>query len=246
MRLARLGAAGPGGAGRGVARQGAAGEARRGAAWRGMAWRGLAWHGAARLGLAGLGEAGMAGQGTARHGEARQARFQSLTIWSNAMQVKWKNGSQFRAEAGVAHKTIEEIRNRNGGAVAADDVVHAAKAKRSPLHDDFEWDDSKAAHEHRLETARRMLRSFVIVRTELKTDRPQRAYEVVREPQDGKHRIKHVYKTVDDIMKDTDLRAELLGRALGELISIRNRYRDLQELAVVLRAIDEVVGQFSA
>jgi hypothetical protein len=37
------------------------------------------------------------------------------------------------------------------------------------------------------------------------------------------------------------LRAELLGRALGELVSIRNRYRDLQELAVVMRAIDEVV-----
>ena len=162
------------------------------------------------------------------------------------MQVKWKNGSQFRAEAGVAHKTIEEIRNRNGGAVAADDVVHAAKAKRSPLHEDFEWDDSKAANEHRLETARRMLRSFVIVRTELKTDRPQRAYEIVREPQEGQKRIRHVYRTVDDIMGDENLRAELLGRALGELISIRNRYRDLQELAVVLRAIDDVVGQFSA
>jgi len=162
------------------------------------------------------------------------------------MEIRWKQGSQFRTPADVAHGVVEAIRKKNGGAASAEDIVQAAKAARNPLHGDFEWDDKAAAHEHRLSRARVMMSSFVVVRGDLKTDRPQRVYEVVREPQDGKHRIKHVYKTVDDIMKDTDLRAELLGRALGELISIRNRYRDLQELAVVLRAIDDVVGQFSA
>lgn len=162
------------------------------------------------------------------------------------MEIRWKQGTQFKVDAGVAHEVVEGIRKKNKGSASAEDIVQAAKAVRNPLHGEFEWNDEAAAHEHRLQQARVMMRAFVIVRSDLKTDRPQRVYEVVREPQEGKHRIKHVYRTIDDIMQDTDLRAELLGRALNELISIRNRYRDLQELAVVLRAIDEVVGQFSA
>lgn len=157
------------------------------------------------------------------------------------MTIRWKQGSQFKCAADLAHEQIEVIRKKNGGSVSAESVVTVAKAKRNPLHEDFEWDDAIAANEHRMQRARVMLASFVIVREELRTDRPQRVYEVVREPMVGKQRIRHVYKTIEDIMKDTDLRAELLGRALGELVSIRNRYRDLQELAVVMRAIDEVV-----
>jgi arylsulfatase A-like enzyme len=161
------------------------------------------------------------------------------------VEIRWKQGSQFKSTADVAHDAIELIRKKHGGSASAEQIVLAAKAARNPLHVEFEWDDETAAHEHRLHRARVLMHSFVVVRSDLITDRPQRVYEVVREPQEGKHRIRHVYKTIEDIMKDTDLRAELLGRALGELISIRNRYRDLQELAIVLRAIDEVVEQLT-
>lgn len=158
------------------------------------------------------------------------------------MEIRWKTGSNFGVEAKVAHKEIETLRAKNDGSISADQVVSAAAKKRNPIHLCFEWDDQKAAHEHRLQTAREMLRSFVFVREDIQTDRPQRVYEVVRQPQQGAGRVRHVYKTTDDILKDEDLRAELLGRALKELISIRNRYRDLNELAVVLRAIDEVIA----
>lgn len=160
------------------------------------------------------------------------------------MQIQWKSGTQHKVKAEVAHAAIELIRKRNGGAATATEVVEAAKAKRNPLHQEFEWDDSVAANEHRLNQARELLRHLVVVRDDVTTDRPQRVYQVVRQPQEDAtagERIKHVYRTTEDVMADADLRAELLGRALRELISIRTRYRDLQELAVVLRAIDEVV-----
>lgn len=159
------------------------------------------------------------------------------------MAIQWKSGTQFKVDPEIAYNEIEVVRKAKGGSASAEDVVARAKSKRNPLHAEFEWDDKVAGHEYRLYLARNMMRAFVIVRDDLKTDRPQRVYEVVREKQEEKGRVKHVYKTVDDIMKDTDLRAELLGRALSELISIRNRYRDLQELAIVLRAIDTLVEQ---
>lgn len=159
------------------------------------------------------------------------------------MAIQWKNGSQWKCKAEVAHREIENIRKANDGHVTPDAVVKKAAAKRNPLHGDFEWDDATAAHEHRKDTARCMLRSFVVVRGELKTERPQRVYEVTKDkgnPQTNQ-RPKSTYTSMEDIMKDPDTRAELLGRALRELIAIRNRYRDLQELSVVMRAIDETV-----
>lgn len=162
------------------------------------------------------------------------------------MQIAWKQGSHHTVDPQVAYEVIEKVREKNKGEVTAEALVAAAKAKRNPLHPEFTWDDSEAANEHRLEQARRVLRSLVVIRDDLSTDRPQRQYEVIRKPQeaseDGKReRDKYAYRTMEDIMADPDHRAELLGRALRELISIRTRFRDLQELAVVLRAIDEVI-----
>lgn len=162
------------------------------------------------------------------------------------MEIRWKQGSHHQIAPAVAHEAIEAIRHKNGGEASAEAVVKAAAAKRNPLHPEFTWDDSEAANEYRLTQARYMLRNLVVIREELATDRPQRVYEVVRKPQEGQTRVKHVYRTTEDIMADADMRAELLGRALRELVSIRNRFRDLQELAVVLRAIDEVVATVEA
>jgi hypothetical protein len=165
------------------------------------------------------------------------------------MEVRWKPGTHHKVDSDKAHAAIEVVRRKCGGSASAAEVVEAAKAKRNPLHPEFEWDDSIAATEHRLNQARELMRHLVVVRDDVTTDRPQRVYQVVRQPQEDStsgERIKHVYRTTEDVMADPDMRAEVLGRALRELISIRTRYRDLQELAVVLRAIDEVVESGSA
>lgn len=164
------------------------------------------------------------------------------------MKVRWKSGAQHKTDPAKAYDAIEVIRKRNKGAATAEAIVAAAASKRNPLHPEFTWDDSEAAHQHRLDQARRLLGHLVVVRSEIATDRPQRVYEVTRLPQvEGQGpRARHAYRSLDDIMADANLRAELLGRALRELISIRNRFRDLQELAVVLRAIDQVVAKVEA
>jgi hypothetical protein len=48
------------------------------------------------------------------------------------------------------------------GVLRAEDVVQAARDPASPLHDRFEWDDEKAAEQHRLAQARTLIRTVTI------------------------------------------------------------------------------------
>lgn len=49
------------------------------------------------------------------------------------------------------------------GIVTPDGVVEAARDKHNPLHSEFDWDDASAAHQHRLDRARQLIRSVAYV-----------------------------------------------------------------------------------
>jgi hypothetical protein len=60
---------------------------------------------------------------------------------------------------------LEALQNTHGQ-LSPDLVVDAARDPGSPLHAEFEWDTEKAAHAHRIEQARTLIRS---VRVEIHT-----------------------------------------------------------------------------
>lgn len=51
------------------------------------------------------------------------------------------------------------------GRLTPETVLRDAKRKESPLHSSFEWDDKKAAHQHRLDTARELIRGVRLITT---------------------------------------------------------------------------------
>lgn len=55
---------------------------------------------------------------------------------------------------------------------------------------------------------------------------------------------KNAYMAVDKIMEDPEARAELLKRALCELLAVRRRFHQLQELSIVFRELDELMASF--
>jgi hypothetical protein len=195
--------------------------------------------GTAGLGGAWHGRQGAAGRGLAWHGTAWFFNFTFTGVFK--MDINWSAGSRFKTDAAVAHKEVERIRIKNGGDIDAEQIVQAAESKRNPLHKEFEWDDALAAHQHRLEVGRLLLRSLVVVRDDISTDRPQRVYHHISTPATKTEETKRVYRTAEDVLADPDTRADLLRRALKELISFRDRFRDLQELAIVMRQIDTLV-----
>jgi len=60
--------------------------------------------------------------------------------------------------------TVLDELNQAHGHLTPDLVVQAATDEKSPLHPVFEWDDGKAAHQHRLWQARKLIRSVRIER----------------------------------------------------------------------------------
>ena len=159
-------------------------------------------------------------------------------IWS------WKPG--FRgsaiAPADEVGPELERIKEENNGELLPEVLVGEGKPSNSILHGFFEWNGKKAAHEHRLSQARLLARSIKVERVK-STGGPEQAFRVTRSNYIPR---KNVYRAVEDIMLDPEARAELLQRALSELLAARRKYHRLQELAIVFRELDKVLTELDA
>jgi hypothetical protein len=79
-------------------------------------------------------------------------------------------------------------------------VVAAATPPGHPLHDQFEWDDAKAAHLHRLDQAQELIaRSVIITITHLST--VYKAPNYVRDPTAMANEQGHV--SIEDTARDS-------------------------------------------
>lgn len=149
------------------------------------------------------------------------------------MIYQWREGARQAAEAQPVGEELERLRIRHNGRLEPEWVVHAAKRLENPLHPLFEWDDSVAAQNWRVDQARAVIRAVEVVIEEAKEAKPVRAFvSIVRENDRS-------YTSIADAMSDPELRGQVLRNALKELEAWRHRYAELVELATVFAAIDE-------
>ena len=149
-------------------------------------------------------------------------------------------GIDVTVEADVANAELERIAAENGGEFVVASVVKDAKRKKSPLHNEFEWSDQKAAELQRESRAAELSRWLVVVYEEDGKDTPPvRRFAGVRR---GSNKA---YAPTEDVMKDPDRRAVMLQEALSRLMSWRVQYRQLNELAIVFRAQDKLIEELA-
>jgi hypothetical protein len=155
------------------------------------------------------------------------------------MKVRWAKGYRGKGDAVAIHRELENLRAKTGD-LNPQDIVEMARPKGSPAHGEFTWSNKVAAEQYRLEQARKMVRSIVVLYKETPKAGPQRAYvQITRsEVKNDEVQRKRVYTDVRDALKDPETRAEILSRAISEAASYRKKYAHLSELAVVLNAID--------
>ncbi|MBE3134791.1 MAG: hypothetical protein IMZ55_15080 [Acidobacteria bacterium] len=131
---------------------------------------------------------------------------------------------------------LEVVRGKNtDGMLVAEEVVEFATDPKTALHDRFLWDDSIAAHQYRIWQAREIIRVAVTIVP--KADQQTRAYVSLmadREREGGG------YRTMIDVLTDSDHRDALLQEALAELNRLREKYKVLKELAPVFEALTVV------
>lgn len=167
------------------------------------------------------------------------------TKFPRKTQYQFRQGSRLpQDKADVVGRELERL--EQAGAVTAQRVVKAAKSRNNPMRSLFEWDDSKASEQYRLEQARHLIRSVevVIEYEKSKAAPPMRAYvafDAHEAPVDADNR----YVATHVVMSNASARERWLRQAMRELTSWRNRYQQFAEFAAIFSEIDKVTTKLN-
>ena len=112
-----------------------------------------------------------------------------------------------------------------------EELLKAARSKRSPVHKLFEWNDRKAAHEMRLVQARVMINSLQV---EIITPKgkPGQVLAFIRSSKLGRH--------VPTLEASREELTEAMRACWKDMLQFRRRYSHLEIASTVIAAIEDV------
>ena len=142
-------------------------------------------------------------------------------------------------KAKTAADAIREIAEHHGH-VTPQLVVDAAKAKDSPLHNNFEWNNGKAGAEFRLIQAAHLIRKIKVT-IEASEDQKVSVRQFVNvAAMDGDEPTSGLYVTVQDAMEVTSYREQLLNQCRRDIVAFKTKYAALTEAASIIKAMDKL------
>ncbi len=151
---------------------------------------------------------------------------------------KWAHGRRISFPASIAIPELERIAEKSGRKITAEDVLKDAKPKESLLHAAFEWDDTEAAHQYRLEQARLLIRSVRVVVGE-KEEVEIRLFYNVQDADEGS-----AYYPAVRVLNEKELHQKALAQACKLLYGVLAQYDQLSELKTVRKALERVQKKF--
>jgi len=131
---------------------------------------------------------------------------------------------------------IMRIKHKSG--LNAESLVDAARNKTNPLHELFEWNDSKAGELFRLQQARVFINEIKIV----VENKEIFAFENVNVVFDGKQ--ERQYMEVGEIISNTELRSQVIESAFNQLLYWKSKHEQYSEFKKVIKSIDELKEEF--
>jgi hypothetical protein len=222
---------------------GKAGKAEFGGVWFGKAWPGKTEQGRRGEARCGAERPGVDERGRVRQEQGRQGTKERVTTMAKQLKVtgySWRPGTQHKIKPEVAAIEINRLMEENDQRVDASLVVEAAASPMSPLHPEFEWDDTSAAREHRLLQARNLMNAVQVTFETPKNGTITTSFACTLE-KPGTGGRKRDYAPMAWAMAQPDTRAEVLRQALRELASFKHKYMNLSELAQVIAVIDKTL-----
>jgi hypothetical protein len=152
------------------------------------------------------------------------------------MIYQFKQGAHLNGDAQAVGEKLAAL--ESVGRLTPEAVLHDARKATSPLHPFFEWDDAKAAKQHRLAQAGHLIRCVTVVleeQQEQEQPRTIRAFLPIEAVDESRS-----YVPTLKALGDADMRKQVLAQAHSELGAVARKYRELKELSEVVSAIDRV------
>jgi hypothetical protein len=139
---------------------------------------------------------------------------------------------------------LKAISAAHDGVLLPEHVVAYAKNEKTALHNQFEWDDTKAGEQWRLQQARQLIRVRVEMVQLKETEDPVRVRSFWSLPSD-RYGNGGGYRDTPTILSRQQTRNELLAMATQEMETFQRKYSLLKELTVVFEAMREVRKRLS-
>ena len=140
--------------------------------------------------------------------------------------VAIKNGD--KANPQKIGEALTKLSAAHAGRLEPEHVVDEARTPKSPLHPHFEWNDKLAAHAHRLDQARAIIR---VVRIAGEGDEPPKPAFISIADQGT------AYRTVQEVVNSRALQLVVLRQAERDLKAFENRYSMLSEICEQVRVV---------
>lgn len=146
-----------------------------------------------------------------------------------------------KAQAEIVGRELQDIEKTNG-AIVPEAIVSRAAPLESAIHSFFEWDDSEAAIEHRLNQARELARSVsIIVIPDKKNVGPTRAFVSVASHSRERRFEGRAYVSSSRALGDREYLEQIKAAALAEVRAWRRRNSQHGDLfSDVFAAIDGI------
>ena len=160
------------------------------------------------------------------------------------MEFSIRKGFHIKTNAQVVGEYCYQLEQAKGGKLTPKELVEAARDIDSPLHNEFEWDDSIAAEKYREQQAMYIIRSIEVKLISV----PAEVTEVnlqITEKNNGV-RFYHAldmdgsgYENLYSISEDELKRKKLLQNCLKDIQNFKEKYEVLRnELPALFEAID--------
>lgn len=141
-------------------------------------------------------------------------------------------------DANVIGSRLAELRNEQPE-LTPRIIVDDARPDDAVLHDYFEWRDDIAGEKWRVEQARSMARSVMVVIEEETTREPIRTRAFVGVMNES--RTEHRFEPIATVLNDKALYAQICRRALADLDSFRERYSQFTSLKQIASSAHSAV-----
>jgi hypothetical protein len=168
------------------------------------------------------------------------------------MKFKRRKGFQIKTNPQVVGEYCYQLEQKKGCKLTPKELVEAARDIDSPLHNEFEWNDTKAAQKYREWQARYIISSIELEIINVPNDPTEVELEIesVEEKPIGVkfyHALESNgtgYENVLSIATDEEKHKKLLENCLKDAESFREKYDTLRgTLPALFNAIDDALNR---